>query len=80
MAIRKEVHKAKDIVPTLRRPREAIAKTGKSAVIKVWIDSSGYAPGTKNRTMSERCKTACRWGRHAAFSIGRLRETSNGNT
>jgi acetolactate synthase I/II/III large subunit len=35
----------------LRRGREAIAKTGKSAVINIWVDPREYAPGTKNQTM-----------------------------
>ncbi len=46
-----EVRDAKDIAPALRRAREAIAKTGRCAVVNVWIDPREYAPGTKNQTM-----------------------------
>jgi len=30
---------------------EAIAKSGRSAVINIWVDPREYAPGTKNQTM-----------------------------
>jgi acetolactate synthase-1/2/3 large subunit len=33
------------------RGREAVAKSGKSAVINIWVDPREYAPGTKNQTM-----------------------------
>ncbi len=46
-----EVREAKEIQPALQRAREAIAKTGKCAVINVWIDPNEYAPGTKAQTM-----------------------------
>ena len=46
-----EVREAKDIGPALLRAREAIAKTGKCAVVNVWIDPREWAPGTKNQTM-----------------------------
>jgi acetolactate synthase-1/2/3 large subunit len=46
-----EVREAGQIGPALRRAREAIAKTGKCAVVNVWIDPNEYAPGTKNQTM-----------------------------
>jgi acetolactate synthase-1/2/3 large subunit len=46
-----EVHEAKDIQPALLRAREAIAKTGRSAVVNIWVDPNEYAPGTKNQTM-----------------------------
>ncbi|MDE0305431.1 MAG: thiamine pyrophosphate-binding protein [Albidovulum sp.] len=46
-----EVRKASQIQPALRRAREAIAKTGKCAVVNVWIDPNEYAPGTKAQTM-----------------------------
>ncbi len=46
-----EVHEAKDIQPALQRAREAIAKTGKCAVVNVWVDPNEYAPGTKAQTM-----------------------------
>jgi acetolactate synthase-1/2/3 large subunit len=46
-----EVHDPEEIQPALRRAREAIAKTGKCAVVNVWVDPDEYAPGTKNQTM-----------------------------
>jgi acetolactate synthase-1/2/3 large subunit len=46
-----EVREAKEIAGALRRGREAVAKTGKSAVINIWVDPREYAPGTKNQTM-----------------------------
>ncbi|MEM7508503.1 MAG: thiamine pyrophosphate-binding protein [Pseudomonadota bacterium] len=46
-----EVREADQIGPALQRGREAIAKTGKCAVINVWIDPNEYAPGTKAQTM-----------------------------
>ena len=46
-----EVREADQIQPALRRAREAIAKTGKCAVVNVWIDPNEYAPGTKAQTM-----------------------------
>ncbi len=46
-----EVREAKDIQPALQRAREAIASTGKCAVVNVWIDPREYAPGTKAQTM-----------------------------
>ncbi len=46
-----EVHEADQIGPALLRAREAIAKTGKCAVVNVWIDPDEYAPGTKAQTM-----------------------------
>ena len=46
-----EVQEADQIQPALRRAREAIAKTGKCAVVNVWIDPNEYAPGTKAQTM-----------------------------
>lgn len=46
-----EVREASEIGPTLQRAREAIAKTGKCAVVNVWIDPNEYAPGTKAQTM-----------------------------
>ena len=35
----------------LERARNAIAKTGKCAVVNVWVDPNEYAPGTKAQTM-----------------------------
>ena len=46
-----EVHEASEIQPALLRAREAIAKTGKCAVVNVWVDPDEYAPGTKAQTM-----------------------------
>ncbi len=46
-----EVREAAKIGPALKRAREAIAKTGRCAVVNVWIDPNEYAPGTKNQTM-----------------------------
>jgi acetolactate synthase-1/2/3 large subunit len=46
-----EVREASQIGPALRRARAAIAKTGRCAVVNVWIDPNEYAPGTKNQTM-----------------------------
>ncbi len=46
-----EVREASQIGPALHRARDAIAKTGKCAVVNVWIDPNEYAPGTKNQTM-----------------------------
>jgi acetolactate synthase-1/2/3 large subunit len=31
----------------LQHAQDAIAKTGKCAVVNVWIDPNEYAPGTK---------------------------------
>ena len=46
-----EVTEASEIQPALQRAREAIAKTGKCAVVNVWVDPDEYAPGTKAQTM-----------------------------
>ncbi len=46
-----EVRDPAEIAPALRRAREAIAKTGRSAVVNIWVDPNEYAPGTKNQTM-----------------------------
>ncbi len=46
-----EVREASEIQPALLRAREAIAKTGRSAVVNIWVDPREYAPGTKNQTM-----------------------------
>ena len=40
-----------DIAPALIRAREAVASTGKCAVVNIWVDPDEYAPGTKNQTM-----------------------------
>ncbi len=44
-----EVHNPEDIAPALRRGREAVAKTGKCAVINIWVDPQEWSPGTKAR-------------------------------
>ena len=46
-----EVREASEIGPALRRAREAIAATGRCAVVNVWVDPDEYAPGTKAQTM-----------------------------
>ncbi|SDP54840.1 acetolactate synthase-1/2/3 large subunit [Filomicrobium insigne] len=46
-----EVREASDIQPALQRAREAIQKTGRSAIVNIWVDPREYAPGTKNQTM-----------------------------
>jgi acetolactate synthase-1/2/3 large subunit len=46
-----EVREASEIQPALLRAREAIATTGKCAVVNVWVDPNEYAPGTKAQTM-----------------------------
>ena len=46
-----EVRDPAEIAPALIRGREAVAKTGKSAVINIWVDQREYAPGTKAQTM-----------------------------
>jgi acetolactate synthase I/II/III large subunit len=46
-----EVREASKLMPALNKAREMVAKTGKSAVINVWVDPNEYAPGTKNQTM-----------------------------
>jgi acetolactate synthase-1/2/3 large subunit len=45
------VRAASEIAPALRKAREMVAKTGKSAVVNIWVDPNEYAPGTKNQTM-----------------------------
>src|ERR1700682_4423009 len=46
-----EVRDPAESAAALIRGREAVAKTGKSAVINIWVDPREYAPGTKNQTM-----------------------------
>ncbi|MDR5739880.1 MULTISPECIES: thiamine pyrophosphate-binding protein [unclassified Caballeronia] len=46
-----EVYEASKIAGALQRARESIARTGKSAVINIWVDPSVYAPGTMAQTM-----------------------------
>jgi acetolactate synthase-1/2/3 large subunit len=46
-----EVRDPAEIAPALQRARESLARTGRSAVINIWVDPREYAPGTKNQTM-----------------------------
>jgi len=46
-----EVREPSQIAGALRRAREAVATTRKSAVVNIWVDPSEYAPGTKAQTM-----------------------------
>jgi len=46
-----EVREPGKIAPALRQAREQVAKTGKSAVVNIWVDPNEYAPGTKAQTM-----------------------------
>ena len=46
-----EVREPAQIAPALRRARESVAKSKRSAVINIWVDPREYAPGTKNQTM-----------------------------
>ena len=46
-----EVHDAANISSALQRAREAVATSGKSAVVNIWVDPKEYAPGTRNQTM-----------------------------
>jgi acetolactate synthase I/II/III large subunit len=46
-----EVRDPAEIAPALLRAREAIQRTGRSAVVNIWVDPNEYAPGTKNQTM-----------------------------
>ncbi|HUZ73368.1 MAG TPA: thiamine pyrophosphate-binding protein [Stellaceae bacterium] len=46
-----EVREPAAVGPALRRAREAVAKSGRSAVINIWVDPREYAPGTKAQTM-----------------------------
>ncbi|HEV3018883.1 MAG TPA: thiamine pyrophosphate-binding protein [Burkholderiaceae bacterium] len=46
-----EVREPAQIAPALQRARESVAKSGRSAVINIWVDPREYAPGTKAQTM-----------------------------
>lgn len=46
-----EVRDPAQIAPALARAREAVQKSGRSAVVNIWVDPREYAPGTKNQTM-----------------------------
>ncbi len=44
-----EVDRPEDIAAALNRGREAVARTGKCAVINIWVDSQVWSPGTMAR-------------------------------
>ncbi len=46
-----EVREPGKIAGALQRARAAVRKSGKSAVINIWVDPSVYAPGTMAQTM-----------------------------
>jgi acetolactate synthase-1/2/3 large subunit len=46
-----EIRDPSEIAAALGRAREAVARTGRSAVINIWVNPNEYAPGTKNQTM-----------------------------
>jgi len=46
-----EVRDPARIAGALQRARESIKKTGRSAVVNIWVDPSVYAPGTMAQTM-----------------------------
>ncbi|MDB5841174.1 MAG: Acetolactate synthase large subunit [Herminiimonas sp.] len=46
-----EVRDPAMIAGALQRARESVRKTGRSAVINIWVDPSIYAPGTMAQTM-----------------------------
>jgi len=46
-----EVREASQIAGALQRARESVRRTGRSAVINIWVDPKVYAPGTMAQTM-----------------------------
>jgi acetolactate synthase-1/2/3 large subunit len=46
-----EVRDPNEIQSALQRARESVQKTGKCAVVNIWVDPKEYAPGTKAQTM-----------------------------
>ena len=46
-----EIREPQEIQPALKKARESVKSTGKSAVINVWVNPDEYAPGTKAQTM-----------------------------
>ena len=46
-----EVREAAEIAPALRRARQAVKSSGRSAVVNIWVDPNEYAPGTMAQTM-----------------------------
>ena len=47
----KEVAEASQIQLAMQRARNAIAKTGKCAVVNIWVDLNEYALSAKAQTM-----------------------------
>jgi acetolactate synthase-1/2/3 large subunit len=46
-----EVRDPARIAGALVRARESVQKTGRCAVVNIWVDPSVYAPGTMAQTM-----------------------------
>jgi acetolactate synthase-1/2/3 large subunit len=46
-----EVRDPAQIAPALVRARESVQKTGRCAVVNIWVDPSVFAPGTMAQTM-----------------------------
>ena len=46
-----EVRDPSEIRPALERARREIDRSGRSAIINIWVDPTEYAPGTKAQTM-----------------------------
>ena len=46
-----EVTDCREIGPALRRARESVRTSGKSAVVNIWVNAGEWAPGTKRQTM-----------------------------
>jgi acetolactate synthase I/II/III large subunit len=46
-----EVRDPSKIAGALQRARESVRKTGRSAVVNIWVDPKVYAPGTMAQTM-----------------------------
>jgi acetolactate synthase-1/2/3 large subunit len=46
-----EVREPAKIAGALQRARESVRRTGRSAVINIWVDPKVYAPGTMAQTM-----------------------------
>ena len=45
-----EVREPRQIRPALERAREAV-RSGKPALVNIWVDRDEWAPGTRNQTM-----------------------------
>jgi acetolactate synthase-1/2/3 large subunit len=46
-----EVRDPEEVGPALRRARAAVQRSGKSAVVNIWVNPGEWAPGTKRQTM-----------------------------